>query len=314
MSSLTKGTVKVDIRRDTASNFTTANPTLKAGEPAFETDTKKLKVGDGSTAWTSLAYVTDVSLPLAGGTMTSHITMPTNGKVILGDAGEYIVGDGTDLDIISSNDLTLDVGGDIILDAASGITHFYDAGDTDAAFKITVIGGTGATTLETISAAADGHLSIVADGHVEFDGCGVGFDKETATFSTSPIDSDANDSTDVDFRLGNKYELTLTDDISGSSEYINLIFPATSGNFILALIQGNADCTVASSGWRAYQSDGSTLGINTLANNGTDGRIRWFGGSAPTLSTSQYDIDVISFYWDADNETALGMASLGFAQ
>mgnify|MGYP003653827976 CR=1 FL=1 len=74
MSSLTKGTVKVDIRRDTASNFTNANPTLKAGEPAFETDTKKLKVGDGSTAWTSLAYVTDVSLPLAGGAMTGAIT------------------------------------------------------------------------------------------------------------------------------------------------------------------------------------------------------------------------------------------------
>ena len=73
MSSLTKGTVKVDIRRDTASNFTTANPTLKAGEPAYETDTQKLKVGDGSTQWTSLAYVTDVSLPLAGGTVTGDV-------------------------------------------------------------------------------------------------------------------------------------------------------------------------------------------------------------------------------------------------
>tara|TARA_R110000765_G_scaffold180927_5_gene286868 strand:- start:142 stop:1221 length:1080 start_codon:yes stop_codon:yes gene_type:complete len=74
MSSLTRGTVKVDIRRDSASNFTNTNPTLKAGEPAFETDTKKLKVGDGSTAWTSLAYVTDVSLPLSGGAMTGAIT------------------------------------------------------------------------------------------------------------------------------------------------------------------------------------------------------------------------------------------------
>lgn len=44
-------------RRDTAANWTSANPTLDAGEPGFETDTGKLKIGDGSTAWGSLAYV-----------------------------------------------------------------------------------------------------------------------------------------------------------------------------------------------------------------------------------------------------------------
>ena len=139
-----------------------------------------------------------------------------------------------------------------------------------------------------------------------------GFAKRVATFSTSPIDSDANDSTDVDFRLGNKYELTLTDDISGSSEFINLIFPATSGNFILVLIQGNADCTVASAGWLAYKSDGATAAANIAGSDQTDGRVRWAGGSAPTLSTSQYDVDIISFYWDADNETVFGVASLNF--
>jgi hypothetical protein len=48
--------VKIQIRRDTASNWTSYNPTLSAGEFGFETDTGKLKVGTGSTAWTSLAY------------------------------------------------------------------------------------------------------------------------------------------------------------------------------------------------------------------------------------------------------------------
>ena len=46
----------VQIRRDTAANWTSANPTLANGEQGYETDTKKMKVGDGSTAWTSLAY------------------------------------------------------------------------------------------------------------------------------------------------------------------------------------------------------------------------------------------------------------------
>jgi hypothetical protein len=47
---------KIQMRRDTAANWTSANPTLASGERGLETDTKKWKVGDGSTAWTSLAY------------------------------------------------------------------------------------------------------------------------------------------------------------------------------------------------------------------------------------------------------------------
>jgi hypothetical protein len=44
-------------RRDTAANWTAANPTLLAGELGYESDTGYWKVGDGSTAWTSLAYI-----------------------------------------------------------------------------------------------------------------------------------------------------------------------------------------------------------------------------------------------------------------
>ena len=44
-------------RRDTAANLTSQNPTLLAGEIGYETDTGYIKVGDGSTAWTSLAYI-----------------------------------------------------------------------------------------------------------------------------------------------------------------------------------------------------------------------------------------------------------------
>ena len=44
-------------RRDTASDWTTANPTLLNGEPGYETDTGKFKLGDGSTAWTGLPYL-----------------------------------------------------------------------------------------------------------------------------------------------------------------------------------------------------------------------------------------------------------------
>jgi hypothetical protein len=46
-------------RRGTAAAWTTANPVLAAGEIGYETDTKELKIGDGATAWVSLAYIDD---------------------------------------------------------------------------------------------------------------------------------------------------------------------------------------------------------------------------------------------------------------
>ena len=49
----------IQIRRDTAANWTSANPTLAQGELGLETDTSKIKAGDGSTAWTSLGYLID---------------------------------------------------------------------------------------------------------------------------------------------------------------------------------------------------------------------------------------------------------------
>jgi len=52
---------RILIRRDTAANWTSANPTLASGELGGETDTGKLKLGNGSTAWNSLAYLGGVT-------------------------------------------------------------------------------------------------------------------------------------------------------------------------------------------------------------------------------------------------------------
>jgi hypothetical protein len=63
----------IQVKRGTAAGWTSANPTLNAGEIGFETDTKKIKVGDGSTAWTSLGYTVtdgDISGVTAGSGLT----------------------------------------------------------------------------------------------------------------------------------------------------------------------------------------------------------------------------------------------------
>ena len=48
----------IQVRRDTAANWTAADTILAEGELALETDTLKLKAGDGTTTWTSLVYYT----------------------------------------------------------------------------------------------------------------------------------------------------------------------------------------------------------------------------------------------------------------
>jgi hypothetical protein len=39
--------IKIQARRGTAAEWTSSNPTLSAGEFGFETDTLKLKIGNG---------------------------------------------------------------------------------------------------------------------------------------------------------------------------------------------------------------------------------------------------------------------------
>ena len=47
---------KIQIRRDTAANWKTNNPTLLQGELALETDERKMKIGDGTTDYNNLSY------------------------------------------------------------------------------------------------------------------------------------------------------------------------------------------------------------------------------------------------------------------
>lgn len=59
---------KIQIRRDTAANWTAANPILAEGEPGHETDTGYVKYGNGSFPWNTLPYmgVGDVGFTQSG--------------------------------------------------------------------------------------------------------------------------------------------------------------------------------------------------------------------------------------------------------
>ena len=67
---------KIKLRRDSATNWTTANPVLAIGEPGLETNTLKLKFGDGTTPWNSLAYATN---GISGGISLASLSAVNNG-------------------------------------------------------------------------------------------------------------------------------------------------------------------------------------------------------------------------------------------
>lgn len=47
---------RIQLRRGSSAFWTSENPTLKPAEPGYETDSKRLKFGDGVTPWRELPY------------------------------------------------------------------------------------------------------------------------------------------------------------------------------------------------------------------------------------------------------------------
>jgi hypothetical protein len=55
--------VKIQVRRGTASQWSSSNPTLSEGELGVELDTSKFKIGTGASNWNTLPYATGVQGP-----------------------------------------------------------------------------------------------------------------------------------------------------------------------------------------------------------------------------------------------------------
>ena len=65
-------------RRGTASQWTTANPILAAGEIGFESDTNKFKIGDGVNHWEDLGYFLDETA--LGGSFDDYVLLTEKGE------------------------------------------------------------------------------------------------------------------------------------------------------------------------------------------------------------------------------------------
>lgn len=107
----------------------TINPTLAAGEFGLETDTGKLKIGDGTTAWNSLTYIADGS-KITGTTLASNVVSSSLTSV------------GTLSNLTVTNTITGSVSGSaariaggaagkLVVQSGSGTTTFTDAPSHD---------------------------------------------------------------------------------------------------------------------------------------------------------------------------------------
>ncbi len=86
---------RIQIRRDTASNWTSTNPTLASGEIGFETNTNKLKIGNGSTAWTSLAYASGADVDWSAITNKPSTFTPSAHTHAMADLTSFVITDPT---------------------------------------------------------------------------------------------------------------------------------------------------------------------------------------------------------------------------
>jgi hypothetical protein len=178
---------QIQVRRGTATQWTSTNPTLAAGEWGYETDTGKAKIGNGSTVWTSLSYfgglgtVTSITAGtgLSGGTITSTGTISINTAVTADLTTAQTLTNKTLTGVIytqtiltpsfSANAYTLVLGdqGDILL-ASNGATAgtINIPTDVSVAFptgtQITII-QTGAGQL-TIQATTPGTTTVASTG------------------------------------------------------------------------------------------------------------------------------------------------------
>lgn len=66
----------IQLRRDTAANWTSVNPILASGEIGYETDLNRFKVGDGTNTWSALNYSSSGGMSV-GATPPSS---PSNGS------------------------------------------------------------------------------------------------------------------------------------------------------------------------------------------------------------------------------------------
>ena len=144
--------VQIQLRNDTATNWTSSNPVLAVGELGIESDTDQFKIGNGSTAWVSLAYGGIVGPTGAAGvaSATSPLAYDAGTKTVSIDLSSYDTSSEVDTKVaalIDSAPATLDTLNELA--AALGDDANFATTVTDSiATKVSKTDGTVTTATE----------------------------------------------------------------------------------------------------------------------------------------------------------------------
>jgi hypothetical protein len=168
-------------RRGTAASWTSTNPTLAAGEIGFESDTGKIKIGNGSTAWNALAYTASSTavtyLYNATAAQTTFSGADANGLTLAYTVGaeqvylngalqvrgsDYTATNGTSI-VLASGALVNDVL-NVIAFSAMSVADTYTQAQANALFipdaivdaKGDLIAATASDTVARLAVGADG--------------------------------------------------------------------------------------------------------------------------------------------------------------
>lgn len=78
---------RIQLRRDTAVNWSSINPILSDGEMGIETNTRQFKIGDGISTWNTLSYGGLQGPPGVAGFISSN----SNNRLTYGTDGGLFV-------------------------------------------------------------------------------------------------------------------------------------------------------------------------------------------------------------------------------
>lgn len=187
-------------RRGTASQWTSANPILNAGEIGWESDTNKFKIGDGTNHWANLDYFSDInstinpsfgtSITFEGATADSYettlqVTDPTADRTItFQDASgtvAFLSDLGSDLTASSTTTFT-NKSISLTTNTITGTKAEFNSAISDADFA--TIAGTETLTGKTLTSPVISGLTI-SDGSVVIEGTTAN-DHETTLSFTDP--------------------------------------------------------------------------------------------------------------------------------
>ena len=215
---------KIQIRRDTSANWASANPTLAQGEMAFETDTLKVKIGDGLSAFNALAYALSLNYNDLSNTPTELPPSAHTHDDIYYTEAEVDSLLAAKAELVHTHDFSAE-----FLDASTTTSLVVDNPNTQLIYTDTQ---GNANTIDLSMYVDDTNLAYIVSGSVDGSGQATFTRSDATTFTvdmTALLQQDLSELTDNTNILDAKLDKTGGDitgnlDVSGNFEtsYINI--------------------------------------------------------------------------------------------